>query len=148
MKLFSADNCAFRWVYYRIVLSSGLSAIFVTARFDATTLRPYLPNYFTGHLSRCHNYGGLWNIKSEGGKDEGQGDDEELRILHTAGSFCACYIYATVMKVKCECIGRVSDRFEINDMFTKMGFKVILSKINHISHLYSNKLVFAKNLSY
>lgn len=41
---------------------------------------------FTGYLSPYRNYGGLWDIKSERGKDEGQGGDGELRILHTAGS--------------------------------------------------------------
>lgn len=95
MKLFSANNCAFRGVYYRIVLSLGLLTIFVTPMQQLLDLT-YSTDYFTGYLSRCRNYGGLWNIKSERGKDEGQGDDEELRILHTAGGGTA-FVLATFM---------------------------------------------------
>lgn len=36
---------------------------------------------FMGHLSQYRNYGGLWDIKSERRKDEGQGSDGELRVL-------------------------------------------------------------------
>lgn len=45
---------------------------------------------FMGYLSQYRNYGGLWDIKSEGKTREaagrGGGDGGKLRILLTAGS--------------------------------------------------------------
>lgn len=96
MEIFSADNCAFRGAYYRIVSSPGLLAIFVTARSDVQPLDLTYSTDFMGYLSRYRNYGGLWDIKSERGKDEGQGDDGELRIFPTAGSAMA-FALATFM---------------------------------------------------
>lgn len=53
---------------------------------------------FMGYPSQYRNYGGLWNIKSERGKDErGREGDREPWVLPTAGSGTALLALATFM---------------------------------------------------
>lgn len=72
MELFSADDCAFRGVpYYRIVSSLGLSGdICHGAPLLQQPLDLTYSAVFMEYLSRYRNYGGLWDVKKVGGKDE------------------------------------------------------------------------------